>query len=391
MVLGLALLMMSRAIADGAHEQWIGDGVRLGPGHVAVEAPGYLRSGSLTDRLDSAQVAEAEAALGDRAVAARMVASAVQLGVSALASSPGSAVPVQVMGVDPAREASFSALDRKRVEGRYLRSSDRLAAYIGVSLAERLGLRIGSRLVVSAQDASGQIADQLLRVVGTFRTGIPELDEGLVHVPIATAREWLRVPGGATRVAVLLQSSRDVPAVIRDLRPRLDGGVRVLSWREASPELDSAVRIDDFGDYVFHAILFGIIALAVLNAVLMSVLNRTREFGVLEALGLTKRETGAVVFTEGLLLTLLSGLLGVALGFGVTWGFFRHGLDLSALYSSDITLSGAVVSPIIVPIFRPAQVLQSVAFIMLIGVLASLYPARQAMRIDVAEAMKFDR
>jgi putative ABC transport system permease protein len=165
----------------------------------------------------------------------------------------------------------------------------------------------------------------------------------------------------------------------------------VLTWQEAAPDLDSSVRIDEYSGRIFMGILLAIVALAILNAVLMSVLNRNREFGVLQALGLTKRETGTVVFLEGLMLTSASGVFGMLLGFGITWLFWRNGLDLTSFMKEGITVSNAVASPIIVPEFRLSQVVISLTLTVLIGVLATLYPARQAGRIDVAEAMKFDR
>ncbi len=391
MALGLAVLVWSKAIGDGAHETWVTSGVRMGTGHVAVQAPGFQRSGSLADRLDASRLAAAESALTDPSLAATVRAAAPRLTVSGLASSPTAALPVQIRGVDPAAEAAFSDLPRALVAGAFLADDDRLGAVVGVALARRLSLGIGSRFVLTAQAAGGDIAGQLVRVAGTFRTGVPALDEGLVYLPIRTARAWLGAPDAATTLAVLLRSSRATDRVVRDLRARLGAGTEVLSWREAAPELDSAIRIDDWGGYVFLVILFAIVALAILNAVLMSVLNRHREFGVLQALGLTRRETGFVVFTEGLMLSVVSGIIGIVVGFAVTWVFWRDGLDMSGLMKNDITLSGALVSPVLVPEFRVSQLLLCLAATLCIGVAASLYPARQATRIDVAEAMKFDR
>ena len=228
-------------------------------------------------------------------------------------------------------------------------------------------------------------------MAGIFRSGVPEFDDGLVYIPIATARGWMGTPGAATALAVLLHSSRATHRVVRALGERLPPGIAVLSWQQAAPGLASAVRIDDWSGYAFLLILLAIVALAILNAVLMSVLNRNREFGVLQALGLTRRETSVVVFTEGLLLTTASGVVGTATGFGVTWLLWRHGLDLSSLMKGDITFSGALVSPIMVPEFRAVQVVLCLGATLAIGVAASIYPARQAGRIDVAEAMKFDR
>ncbi|MGD8321308.1 MAG: FtsX-like permease family protein [Gemmatimonadota bacterium] len=392
MGLGLALLIFSRAIAEGGHEQWINSAVRLGTGHVAIQAPEYLETGRLEHRLDSTRVRRVVDALQDPAVASRISTWAPHLTVSGLASSAASALPVRIEGVDPAREQIFSTLPDQLQEGRYLKPDDRLHAFIGSELARRLEIQVGDRFVLTAQAASGEVEGQMMRVAGIFHTGIQEMDEGLVHVPLETMRRWLGVPGAVTTVAVLLESTRQTDAMVKRLSAALDGndGIRVLGWRQASPELDSAVRIDDYGDYLFHAILFAIIALAILNAVMMSVLGRRREFGILQALGLTGGETGLVVLGEGLFLTAASGLVGMVLGFAFTWGFFRHGLDFSS-FMDGMTASGGIIDPVIVPIFRFDQVVLSVVSIAVIGALASLYPAYRASKLDVAEAMKFEQ
>lgn len=391
MALGLALLVFSRALADGGHEDWIDAGVRLGQGHVLVQARGYLESGSIDDRLTLDEVHQVLDALSQLPGDSDARPTAVRVSVNGLASSATSALPVRIEGVDPRAERRFSFFPSKLVEGEYFASDNPLAAFVGKGLVERLGLRVGSRFVVTAQAANGEIEGQLLRVVGVFRTGLDEVDEGLVHIPLETARSWLGV-AGATTVGLLVDHSREVPSVVTALRGQLnDPDVRVLSWSEANPELDAAVKVDDYGDYIFHAILFGVIALAVLNTVLMSVMYRKREFGVLQALGLSARQTGMVVLLEGLLLTALAGAVGIVIGLAVTWGLFRDGIDFSSLLSGEFDFAGVVLDPVIVPEFRVMQLVQSVASIFVIGVVASIYPALHAMRLDVAEALKFER
>ncbi|MCK5483891.1 MAG: FtsX-like permease family protein, partial [Gemmatimonadetes bacterium] len=156
------------------------------------------------------------------------------------------------------------------------------------------------------------------------------------------------------------------------------------------PELDAAVRMDDWADYIFHLVLFVIAGTAIVNTILMSVMYRTREFGVLRALGLERGEVGRVVFIEGMVLTALSGLVGMALGAAIVWGFFRNGLDFSAMWDMEMEAAGIVIDPVIVPRFHWNQILQSLFFILAIGSLSSIYPAWRATRIDVAEAMKFE-
>ncbi|NIR46380.1 MAG: ABC transporter permease [Gemmatimonadetes bacterium] len=396
MIVGGALLIFSLSIADGGHEDWIESGARLGSGHIALQAPGFQMTRKIEDRLPAAVRRAAERALEAPAIAEHVQTAAPQLAIDGLASSPDGARPAAIVGVDPAAESRFSILDDKRVEGRYLEPDDRLAAYVGATLVESLDLRLGSRLVLTAQTADGEIAGQLVRVVGIFRSGVPEIDGSLIHIPIGTASSWLRVDDDVTRIAILLDRSRAVGPVVNELRRRLADPIEadqltVLSWREASPQLDAAVRIDDLGNYVWQVIMFSIIALAIVNTVLMSVMYRKREFGLLQALGYTPGQTGGLVITEGLILTALSGFVGIAIGLFVTWFFWRDGLDFSFTWGEDWTFSGIVIDPVIVPMFSIRRIVQSLIFILFIGTIASLYPAYRATRIDVAEAMKFER
>ncbi len=396
MILGGTLLMISLPLGDGTHEDWIESAVRMGDGHLSIQAPGYHASRKIEDRLSAPARAAAEGALSRPGIAEYIVDAAPRLATGGLASSPTGARPAMIVGVDPVAEARFSILDEKIAEGRYLEPDDRLAAYVGAGLVEGLDLRLGSRFVLTAQDADGEIAGQLVRVVGIYRTGIPEVDQAMIHIPLGTASSWLSAGDDVTTIALAIDQSRRVPRLARALRSDLadaidDGSATVLTWRQAMPELDAAVKIDDFGNYIWQLIMFGIIAMGIVNTVLMSVMYRKREFGLLQALGLTPRQTGSLVMIEGLILTTLSGIIGISLGLFITWFFWRDGLDFSAIWDEEWTFSGVVMDPIVFPMFRVARIVQGLVFIFLIGSLASLYPAYRATRIDVAEAMKFDR
>jgi ABC-type lipoprotein release transport system permease subunit len=396
MIVGGGLMIFSLSLGDGGHEDWIESGARLGSGHLSIQAPGFRTTRKIEDRLSASARNAAEAALELPGIGEHVVTVVPQFAVGGLASSPTGARPVQIVGVDPAAEAEFSIIDEKVVEGRYLQPDDAAAAYVGTVLVEALDLRIGSRLVLTAQDAEGEISGELVRVVGIFRSGVPEIDQSLIHIPITTAGSWLGSGEDVTTIAVLLDRSRAVDPTVRGLQRELfdeieTGQLEVVSWREYSPELEAAVRIDDMGNYIWQGIMFGIIALGIVNTVLMSVMYRKREFGLLQALGFTPRQTGGLVVTEGVVLTAISGLFGIALGLFLTWFFFRDGLDFSFTWDESFTFSGVAMDPVIVPMFTVRRVIQSLIFILIIGTIASLYPAYRATRIDVAEAMKFER
>ena len=396
MVIGGALLIFSFALGDGMHETWIESGIRTSTGHITIEQPEFQRSRKLEDRLTADVRHQTERALESPAIAPHVVAVSARLSISALASSAAGARPAQVLAVDPVDEAQFSMLDDQLVEGRYLEPDDRLAAYIGVGLAASLELKLGSRLVVQAQDTQHEIAGQLLRVVGIFRNGVPEVDQAVVHVPLQTAADWLGSEGDVTNVGVVLTGTAAVSPVTAHLEealvdPIARGDARVMGWRTANPALAAAIAIDDFGNYLVFGILFIIIAFGIVNTVLMSVLHRHREFGVLQALGLTPKQTGTIVLVEGLTLTAVSGFIGVSLGLLISWYFFGDGLDFSVMMGEELTFSGVVIDPIMVPQFRMVRIAQVLTFILFIGAVASTYPALRAARIDIAEAMKFER
>ena len=396
MIVGGALLIFSLTLGDGSHEQWIDSAVRMAGGHLSIQSPQFHTSRNLEGRIPDESRTFAERALQQSPTLEAIDAMAPRLEVNGLASSPSGARPARIMGIDPAAEVVFSVLDEKVIEGRYLQPNDRLSAYVGIDLLKGLDLRLGSKFVLTAQNAAGDIAGQLVRVVGVFRTGIPEVDRSLLHIPLSTAGTWVGCGRDVTTIALLLGTSDHVPQVGRSLQRTLSESphaenLRVMSWRESLPQLDAAVKIDDFFNYLFQGILFGIIALGIVNTVLMSVMHRRREFGVLQALGMTPRQSASLVLVEGLILTTISGIVGIALGLSITWFFWGDGLDLSSTWGEEWSFAGVVMDPVVMPHFRWARVIQELSFIFVIGALASLYPALRAMRIDVAETMKFER
>ena len=398
-VIGGALLTFSQTFDAGTHEQMVDSGVRTGSGHVAVEAPGFRVSRRIEDRLPGSTLQLVRAAVASPPVAERVTDVFYRLTVHGLATSATGARPAQILGVDPTIEAALSPLDEQVVEGRYLEADDRLAAYVGAGLVDALDLRIGSRLVLMAQDTHKEVAGQLVRVVGIFRTGIGELDESVIHVPIATAGEWLGTGDDVTNIGVLVDSSLAVPEIVRHLarelaEPIARGEAIVMGWQEAMPALYTMIVFDEWAGFLVLGILFVIIGFSIINTVLMSVLHRHREFGVLQALGLTPRQTSSVVLVEGLLQTVVCTFIGVGLGLAVT-AALSDGMDISGLYGSmdigEVEIVGVTIDPVIVPVVNPVRILQILGFMLFVGVVSSLYPALRAGTIDVTESMKFER
>ena len=395
MILGGGLLIFGFSLTDGGQEMWIREAARMGTGHIVIERPEFRNAPRIENRLPREVREVVTRALASPAVASRVMAASAQLGVSGLASSAAGARPVKITAVVPETEAGLSTLDKKMTSGRYLRPDDEARAVIGARLAASLRLEPGSKFVVQSEDATGEIASQLLRVAGIFRSGVAEVDQTTVQVPLRTADDWLGAGNGVTNVKVVLLHSSMVPETMDALEGVLaahiqEGSVAVLDWETANPALASAIALDNFSASIVRVLLFGIIAFGIMNTVLMSVLHRHREFGILQAIGMSPAQTGVIVLIEGMVLTLLSGFIGVGLGTILTWYFFGDGLDFSGSMD-EMTFSGILLEPVIVPEFRPGRYLQSLGFILVVGTIASVYPALRAAKIDITEVLKFDR
>jgi len=396
MVLGIGLLMFIRALEGGAHLMYVETATRMGTGHIAMEHPDYMGSQDLVDRIAAPELERALQAVEGTTDPDELLAVFPQVNVGGLAQSASSSIPVRIAGVDPALERAVSFFADKVVEGRYLEPGDRLEAIVGVGVAERLRLELGSRLVLMAAGAGGELESQLVLVTGLFRTGVPEVDRGVVQLPIATAREWLDLGDDATSMSVILASDDRTGQIANSIREQLraeevdSDRIAVRPWWEAMPDLYAGLRADAVQTYVMLVILLGIVALAVVNSILMAVLNRTREFGVMRAIGLNRASVGAMVMVEGVILTLASGVLGMLLGLAISLGLFRDGVDISWLFGEDLSFAGAIVEPVISPAVLAVDVVAILSIVMAIGILATLYPAWHATRIEPAEAMKTD-
>jgi ABC-type lipoprotein release transport system permease subunit len=297
----------------------------------------------------------------------------------------------------PDLEGDVSFFADKVVEGRYLEPGDRLEAIVGVGVAERLRLELGSRLVLMAAGAGGELESQLVLVTGLFRTGVPEVDRGVVQLPISTAREWLELGDDATSMSVILTSDdRTGPIATSHPGAAPGGGVGMRTGSRFDPggrpcpTCTPGSGPTPSRPMSCWSSSLGIVALAVVNSILMAVLNRTREFGVMRALGLSRFSVGAMVMVEGVILTLASGLVGMVLGLAISLGLFRDGVDISWLFGGDLAFAGAIVEPVISPAVLTVDVVAILSIVMALGILATLYPAWHATRIEPAEAMKTD-
>jgi len=398
--LGLALLLISLGLLDGGHEQTIADGVRLGPGHVVIQAKGYQDSGSDELLLPAQVVSGIEGFLQTAEMKKLVRGVSPRLLATGLLSSSASSAGVRIMGVIPQDEPAVSFIPQRVVEGTYLSDDRPSGVVIGAELARELEVKIGSRVVLMTQalrqpgietknGAGEEMQSTLLRVSGIFRTGLGAVDANIIQLPLPAAQTLLGLPDGqVTQVALLLQQEGDSAMVARALRKQLTGGtVEVLTWRESIPMLAQILGLDHAFNYIMNGVILAMVGLGILNTILMRVLERRYEFGVCKALGLRPGQLAVMVIGESLALTAISLALGLALGLSVEHYFATSGLDLRWIFKTDLP-SALVLDPILYSRLSSNRIIWSVSIVFAMATIISFYPALKAARTELPDALK---
>ena len=300
---------------------------------------------------------------------------------------------VELTGVDPATEQSALRHVRALAEGRYLRPGEHGEIVLGRTLARRLGAALDDELVATAVDASGEMSNLLLTVVGIAETGSEDIDALIAHVALADV-ETLSGRPGAGEITILAQDVYALEALTAQVGPLVPAGSELLSWLEVAPELRMNLESDGaFFDLAVGIILF-VVLLGVASAQLTGVLERRKEFAVLAALGMRARALVSVVVLEGLVLGGASALGALAWAAPSVHKLNVDGVNLGALMDSGdagYAFGGLLFDPVFHPDFGAWLVPHAFALALTATILASLYPAWFASRTDPANALRVDR
>jgi len=398
--LGLALLLISLGLLDGGHEQTIANGVRFGPGDVAIQAKGFQDSGSQELLLPAQVVSTINEFLQTDSMKQVLLGASPRLLATGLLSSAANSASVTIIGVIPREERAVSLIPQRMIEGTYLSDDNPAGIVIGADVARKLEVKTGSKVVLMTQAVrqpgtkvkdvtGGEMQSTLLRVKGIFRTGIEAVDADVIHLPLPVAQTLLGVPDNqVTQVALFLRHEGDSLMVAKSLRKRLAGApVEVLTWRESMPMLAQILGLDHAFNYVMNGVVLAMVGLGILNTILMRVLERRYEFGVCKALGLRPAQLAMMIVGESLALTAISLAFGLALGLSVEHYFATAGLDLRLVFRTGLPRA-LVVDPILYSRLSPARIVSSVIIVFIMATVISFYPALKAARTKLPDALK---
>jgi len=378
--IGLAAMTFMWGFIDGMNRQMVENTTRFFAGDVQVHLKGYHDDPTLD--LTIPEAAPLLRAVRDHP---EVAAASVRLEGKALASRGDKSRGVVVAGVAPQEEAKVTLLFNAVVDGRPL-GADAAGVLVGEKLAEALGIRAGEEIVLVGQAYDGSVASARYPVRGVFRTKIDELDEYLAVMPLDAVREFFAAPGGATAIALRLKDRGEIDAVRASLASRLGGRYEVLGWPALLPMVAVSVRFHEVVTYVVLLAFLVVVAAAVANPVLMAVLERTREFGIMLAVGMSRPRLLRLVLYEAMFLGLVGLALGNVLGLGLTAHFGRTGIDLGAFEAGLRTMPG--LSDFIYPVVRAERSFMLSAIVFVTACLTAIYPAINAALLEPVEAIR---
>ncbi len=383
MVFSNVLLVFMISLQLGSYQVMIDNALEAFSGHLQVQSAGYNDDPKLRNTVPAVRelAAELRAELGsDGAVAARAVG-------FALASSERRSYGIQVIGVEPAHEVEVSNLPGLVKQGRYLADPFAAEIVVGSVLARNLRVGVGEEITLLGSGRDGSLAAGVVTVVGILDSGVTDLDRSIAEMPIGAFQETFAMGDTGHMVVVRAPDLTSVDAWVERTAAHVGAasGLVVLDWDALQPGLRQAIQAD-FGSAMFmYAVLIVLVAFSVLNTQLMSVLERTREFGIVLALGLRTGKIGRLVLLEAAMMASVGLLAGAALGYLLAlWightGFYYPGMEESA---AKFNLPSRIY-----PQVSLLSILLGPSFVFVGSVLAGLYPALRVRTLRPVEAMR---
>jgi ABC-type lipoprotein release transport system permease subunit len=394
MGLSLAMMMWYDGLMQGFNQAIYGNAIRVLGGNIQIHAAGYrakIDSNPLLPLTDDS--AAIKAALSNPEV----IAATRRIVTGGMVTNREGAFSLEIIGIEPEAEAAIiqsgtdagkplSLIAQHIVDGRWLTLDDQDSILIGRGLADVMNVKIGDRITLVGSDIHKQNRQRTMTIVGIYDLGLPINEKGTVYISLGEAQALYGLNGQSTEVQVTLKQLGMEKSVIAAISPTLPG-YEVESWEENYPELGTAVNRKDTVMNIFSIIIIMIAGIGILNLLLMAVYERTREIGLLGAMGLKPRQIATSFILEGTMIGVVGALLGVVLGLIINGTLRQVGMDFASF--ANMTEYMALISPRIYPTLALDRAVWRVITVIAICTLAAWIPAREAARREPAEALHY--
>jgi ABC-type lipoprotein release transport system permease subunit len=357
--------------------------VKVLGGNIQVHAPGYRSQANSTPLLP---LADPQAVIKAAQANPQVLAATQRINTGGLVTNHEGAFAVGITGVQPENELNVNIIGQNVKAGRNLTSADGDVILIGKGLADAMSVQVGDRITLVGRSQHQQMRQRTMTVVGIFDLGMADIEKQTVYISLAEAQNLYNLNGQSTEVAVFLKQLGQEAQVINNMKPSLPGN-EIESFEANYPELASAISTKGGVMNIFSVVIIAIAGVGILNLLLMAVYERTREIGMLGAIGLRPAQISLLFILEGVMIGLVGVAVGIVFGLAINGLLMKVGLDFSSL--STVTSYMALIKSKIYPTWGLEKLVMRASVVAIISALASLIPAIEAGRREPAEALHY--
>jgi ABC-type lipoprotein release transport system permease subunit len=385
MSLTLAMMMWYDGLMNGFTDTIYGNAVKVLGGNIQVHETGYRDQASSNPLLplsDPQAVIEAAKANPSTEGATQ------RINTGGLVTNHEGAFAVGITGVEPENEFNLNIIGQYVKDGRNLTSEDLDNILIGKGLADAMGVQVGDRITLVGRSQHEQMRQRTMTVVGIFDLGMADIEKQAVYISLGEAQSLYDLNGQSTEVAVFLKRIGQENAVINSMKSSLPvGSYEIESFEANYPDLASAINTKSGVMNIFSVIIIAIAGIGIFNLLLMAVYERTREIGMLGAMGLRPNQISLLFILEGTMIGLVGVAAGIVLGLAFNGILMKVGMDFGAYQT--LTSYMALIKDKIYPTWGTEKLLMRASTVAIISALASVIPAIEAGRREPAEALHY--
>ncbi len=381
MAFGGIIMVIYSALFEGFFYTLERNAVGMDLADVQVHAKGYRRDPDLYTRIDDAD------AIAQR-LRARGLGVTTRLFGYGLAAAEASAAGVTFRGLDPVHEGDATRLPTALSAGRWLSADDPKGVVLGRRLTRTLNVEVGSEVVVMSQAADGSMANDLYRVRGILKGVNDAVDRGGFLMTQSAFRQLLAVPTGVHEIVVRRPAKTMTLLQAKDTVAAASPEYETVTWKELQPVLAQSLQTSFASQLFLMIIMYVAIAMLVLNATLMSVFERIREFGIMKALGVTPVQVISVILIEVLGQAVLACAVAAGVGIPIAMWLAQHGIDLSA-FMEGTSAFGVALDPVWYAVVSPQSILVPIGSLVVIAVVAAAYPGLRAAWMGPLDAIHY--
>jgi ABC-type lipoprotein release transport system permease subunit len=378
--LGVWGMIWMTALMRGMVDQMIDNSIKTLSGHIQIHAAGYLDDPSVEHLMPPVNESPALQTLLD---SNDVTAWSQRIRVPAVIRSEREVYAVTLVGIDPARERGLSFIEESVSDGVYISSVDDKRLLVGRKLLDRLETKLNRRVVMMSQDPDNNIAERGFRIGGVFDTDPQATETSYVFGGLETIRKMLNLGAGISEISLLGHDYRQLDELKKKTQSAAMENADVKTWAEQDPYMGTMLNVMDGFILVWFAIIFLALSFGLVNTLLMAVFERTREIGLVQALGMKSSNILFMVLIESIIML----MIGLAAGNLLSWLTIlpvQDGIDISGVADG---LEWAGMSSTLLPALLARDVLTANAVVLVLGIFASLVPAWRASRKVPIEAI----